>query len=144
MELVVVMVITVVLLGLTVPSFVEVIARHQSESAPRRMVADLRETRELARTENTSYEIRFLTAVDQYHVKRFDSLTTRQRVTLPRQVDLEHAGFGTSGGVLRFNAYGEPNWNGTVTLKNRITGERRYVMVSKTGRVRVSDVPAAE
>ncbi|MEW6540192.1 MAG: GspH/FimT family pseudopilin [Bacillota bacterium] len=143
-ELVVVMVIAVVLLGLTVPGFVKVIARYQSESAARRMVADLRETRELARMENTSYEIQFFTAADRYHVKRFDSLTARQRVPLPGPVDLEHAGFGASGSVLRFNAHGEPNWNGTVTLKNRVTGERRYVIVSKSGRVRVSDVSAAE
>jgi len=143
-ELVVVMVITVVLLGLTVPNFVKITARHQFESAARRMVADIRETRELARVENTGYEIQFLTAVERYHIKRWDSVTVRRRVQLPAQVDLVHAAFGGSGSVLRFNAYGEPNWNGTVTLKNRLTGEMRYVIVSQTGRVRVSNVPAAD
>ncbi|MEW6457492.1 MAG: prepilin-type N-terminal cleavage/methylation domain-containing protein [Bacillota bacterium] len=145
-ELVVVMVIAVVLLGLTVPNFVKITARHQFESAARRMVADIRETRERVKTENTSYEILFLAAADRYNIKRYDNLsvTVRQRVQLPAQVDLVYAAFGGSGNVLRFNAYGEPNWNGTVTLKNRLTGEMCYVIVSQTGRVRVSNVPAAD
>lgn len=143
-ELVVVMVIAVVLLGLAVPNFLKIIARHQIEAAARRMVADIRETRDRAQAENTVYEIQFLTAAERYNIKRFDSLTVRQRVQLPAQVDMVHVAFGSSGSVLRFSAYWEPNWNGTVTLKNRLTGELRYVIVSRTGRVRVSNVPATD
>lgn len=141
-ELVVVVVIAVTVVGVTVPNLVKMNARNQFESAARRMVTDIRETRERAQTEHASYEIQFLPTVERYQIKRWDSPSAR-RVQLPAQVDLVQA-FAGQGGVLRFSAYGEPSWVGTVTLKNRLTGEMRYVIVSRTGRVRISDTPASD
>jgi len=148
-EVAVVMVIGAVLVAIALPNFNKLMARHQLETAARQLAADLRETRERAVTERAAYEVKFLVAADRYQIRRYvdgHGFQEVRRVALPAQVDMFHASFfgHTPAHVLWFNYHGEPSGpgaNGTVGLKTRSGGERRYVIISKTGRVRVSDQP---
>lgn len=138
-EMVVVLVITAVLVALVLPDFNRIAARLQLDTTARRMAADIRETRERTQTEQAVYGLRFYPAADRYDILECSGPVARrvERALMPAQVSLVSAGF--SGEILTFNIYsGMPSWNGTVSLMNRTNGEFRYVIVSATGRVRVS------
>jgi prepilin-type N-terminal cleavage/methylation domain-containing protein len=148
LEVVVVMVIGTVLVAVAVPNFYKILARHQLDTAARHLAADIREARERAQTERAVHEVRFNKESDRYEIWRYaegQGYQLVRRVTLPRQVDMFHAKFfaQSQSYVVRFNYFGEPSngGNGAVGLKNRAGEELRYVIVSKTGRVRVSNEP---
>lgn len=149
LEVVVAMVIGAVLAAIALPNFNQLAARHQLDTAARQLAADLREARERAMTERAAYEVKFFVAADRYEIRRYvdgQGFQEVHRVALPSQVDLFCASFfgRTPAHVLWFNYHGEPSGpgaNGTVGLKSRAEGEQRYVIIAKSGRVRVSDAP---
>ncbi|MBE0467602.1 MAG: prepilin-type N-terminal cleavage/methylation domain-containing protein [Candidatus Desulforudis sp.] len=149
LEIVVVMVIGAVLVAVALPNFNKLMTRHQLDTAARQLAADLREARERAQTERTPYEVKFFKEADRYVIRKYvqgQGFYLVHSVELPPRVDMFYAKFfgQVQDHVLWFNSFGEPSGaaaNGAVGLKTRAGGELRYVIISKTGRVRVSDQP---
>jgi Tfp pilus assembly protein FimT len=109
-----------------------------------RLAADIRSVQQRAVGEQTAdYYIDFYTHIDTYRVKKWDTPFSRviTEVRLPQGVDLYSTNFPDNH--MGINAEGLPlPHGGTITLRNRVTGKLKYVIVASiTGRVRVSDHP---
>lgn len=139
-EVTVALIIALTLLAISLPNLNKVLARHQLNTAARHLVADIREGRERAQTVYAGHRIEFGQGrYEIYEVRDSGDRLLIRQVVLPRQVDLLHTNF--AGDVLRFDTDGEPHRPGTITFRNRVSGDLRYVIISRTGRVRVSSEP---
>jgi prepilin-type N-terminal cleavage/methylation domain-containing protein len=93
------------------------------------LLAELRDTRQAAMSENTWYQVRFYYEPRYYRIMR--------QGVLVKQIDLEDGIiFGNSPPNLIFNAAGTPSVGLTVLLENP-EGERKKVIVAPvSGRIR--------
>ncbi len=155
LEIVVVLLIGGLLIGLILPKISQTLVRLHLTTAARQMVADIREVREVALTQRQVYEVKFYTAGDYYQINTYKvqsngSITVQpiEQKRLPSQVSIEKVSFAhrSPPHALRFNLFGEPAGapagNGTVVLK--AGRDFMYVIISKSGRIRSSNVPATD
>ncbi|WP_051276588.1 pilus assembly FimT family protein [Desulfovirgula thermocuniculi] len=142
-ELLAVVAISGTLLLVALPAVLGALVNRSLYGAAHQMAADIRtwQQRALASMdENGIYLILFDTSNEVYHLMYNYKVTETRR--LPVYLDLEATNFPPSGYELRFDLKGVPNAGGTVTLRERLTGRRYYVIVAPvTGRVRVSPSP---
>lgn len=140
-ELLAVVAITGTLLLLVLPAVLGMLSGRSLYTTARQMAADIRTWQQRALAEQPelyTYEVQFNVAGETYLLMRANTVVETRR--LPVYLDLEATNF--SGQVLRFNARGAPLAGGTVTLREKLTGRRYYVIVAPvTGRVRVSPSP---
>lgn len=106
-----------------------------------KMAADIRELQQMALSEESSqYLIKF---DKDYYVMRKTAHPLPvivANVDLPPTARIEYNNFPDQ--TLRLSAKGLPLQGGTITLRDQVTGKRRYVIIASiTGRVRVSDQP---
>jgi len=162
LEVAVATLLLVTMMGLAVPNMVTIVARYRLEMAARQLAADLREVQQQAlMTEgtyagaDTTYYVQFDPTNDLYRLHR--GMTAYRTVRLPPTVDLVGTNFKDSDGVirnsLRFSGSGRPGpgltgpsgFGGHVSLQDRVSGERRYVIVAGvTGRIRIDRVPPSD
>lgn len=145
-EIVIVLMIIAVLMTSAAWSFKGFMAAVNLQIAGDRLVQEIRNTQQSALAENSteySYFMQFYPdPVNAYVIKRSATpgpiiLAT---VRLPGSVTLVTTNFDSQ--MLSISNRGIPARGGTITLKNRVNGKLRYVIVASiTGRVRVSDRP---
>ncbi|WP_018086416.1 GspH/FimT family protein [Desulfurispora thermophila] len=143
-ELVIVLAITCILSAIAFPVMVAAYHKQTLYLAARQMEADILEQQQAAISyQNTSntYEVLLDVERDQYTL-RIGALEIIRTVRLPPNVDMENAsGFGSylNQKILQFNCNGVPTQAGHVTLRDRSSGKRYYVIITPvTGRVRIS------
>ena len=138
LELTLVTLISGVLLALVVPQLKVPYGHYNLESTAYNMAEDIRYFAQQtinAQSVTDSYKIKFDIFNDKYSFqKNTNSLKT---MTLPASTDLVWVNFDNY--ALSFKMTGSPTLvGGTVTLRDRYSGENLYVIVAKdTGRVRV-------
>lgn len=140
-EVMIVVVIIGVITALALPDFNKLIGRYNLECAARELAANVRLLQENAmRYENPDYKMSF-TAGSDYYLSNADTGTTvNRRIKLPAGVELAYTNFSAKR-PLAFAANGNPTNFGTITLRDRASGDYRYVIIDLIGRVRVSESP---
>jgi Tfp pilus assembly protein FimT len=134
-EVVVVLCITVIFLGFTL---VFPCANRQKLDAAAAVVAeDIRLAQQLNMNQDAVYTILFDCHNDLYYIQK--GVGSYKKVQLPHGIDLVFTNFDSN--KLRFNAKGNPNSGGHLSLRDK-NGSFRYVIVaSLTGRVRTDKIP---
>ena len=144
LELTLVVLISGILLALAVPQLRIPYGRFNLEATAYSMAEDIRylsQQKINSQSGMDSYKIKFDEINDKYFFqKNTDILKT---MTLPASTDLYRVNF--SNKALEFNMSGNPtSVGGTITLIDRYSGDNLYVIVARSGRVRVDVVPANE
>lgn len=146
-ELMMVTLIITTILALALPNFRRSLAHYELHAAGRQMVSEIRKLQQLALTgEKYSYKILFHVdpgrnnRIDQYDI--MSGINTLKIIKLPPSVNLYNSNFASN--TLRLNCSGNPvyGFGGTIQLENSFN-ERLYIIVAKTGRVRMDDKPPA-
>ncbi len=103
--------------------------RHNLALTSAQLLAELRDTRQAAMSENTWYQVKFYGEPRYYRIMR--------QTVLVKQIDLEEGIiFGNKPPELIFNAAGTPSVGMTILLENP-EGERKKVIVAPvSGRIR--------
>lgn len=142
LELVLVLLFTGLIVALALPSLQHPLAHYRLYSAARELEAQIREYQQRAITEEKgTYEFRFYTSTASYVIK--DGMQTLQTVELHDTLDIKEVNFG--GDIyLGLGTSGCPwgGFGGHVLLENNY-GDQLWVIVVRTGRVRVDDEPPA-
>ncbi|HWR43650.1 type II secretion system protein [Sporomusa sp.] len=135
-EVLVVIAIIGILSALAVPTLGSTIAQHELEATARNLVADIRSLQQTAINAGTShvYKIRFINDGTP-HYNFTDGPNTIRMVYLPDTVELmgypPDIQFRVNGGV-QSGEY-------TIELKSKVTSQSLYVILSPTGRVRLTN-----
>lgn len=139
LELTLVVSITGIMLAFTIPHLRHAVAYQSLQTAGREMAAEIRELQQRALAEEKAgYNILFMAESNKYFIREdFRLLQTKE---LPPGINLYDTNF--KGEKLIINASGYPayGFGGTVQLENH-WGEKLYVIIAKTGRVRISEKP---
>ncbi len=134
-EVVVVLVVLSILSAIAVPRFAGFSANQRLEAAVNRVRADLALAQRLARYSSTSQTVRFYISSNRYSLVNLpspDHASGSYAVPLgedPYRVQIAGADFGGDA-ILVFNGYGEPDSDGSVTLK---TGNRTRTISLQSG-----------
>lgn len=133
--------ISATLLLIAAPAVFSGLSKYALYTAARQMATDIRgwQQQSLATMDTTgTYLVQFDLSREAYYLMR--NVTIMESRQLPVYLDLETTKFPSH--ELRFNLKGVPSTGGTVTLRERLTGKRYYVIVAPVaGRVRVSPYP---
>ncbi|MBS0187719.1 MAG: prepilin-type N-terminal cleavage/methylation domain-containing protein [Planctomycetes bacterium] len=122
-ELVVVLSIMTILASIAAPRYASAIARYRLDTAARRVVADIEQTRALARATGATQTIRFSPSTHSYLIDRLTLGSSRSQVYTvklaepPYSVTLQSASFAGSQ-ELRFGGFGFPADGGTVVVRS--------------------------
>ncbi|WP_066637649.1 prepilin-type N-terminal cleavage/methylation domain-containing protein [Desulfolucanica intricata] len=151
LELMIVVLILGILLALAIPQLREPYGRYNLQSAAYGLAEDIRlHMQQTINAQDTlsTYRIKFDTTNNKYYLQRNSDVL--QIINLPASVELVYTNFdwdsnGIKDHVLAFNISGKPHpRGGTVTLRDRYSGELLYVIIANiTGRVRVDNKPPA-
>jgi len=139
-ELIVVLSITTILASIVAPKYASAVARYRLESAARRIVGDIEQTRALARASGTTQVLSFAPSTHSYSIVGFvvgASRTGDYTVRLnqpPYSVTLQSASFGGMPD-LKFGGFGLPADGGMVVVRGGT--EARTVLIDATGAVTV-------
>jgi prepilin-type N-terminal cleavage/methylation domain-containing protein len=138
LELTLVILILGVFLSLLVPQLKVPYGHYNLESAAYRMAGDIRYFAQQtinAQSDTDTYKVNFDTSNDRYLFQKNTDVI--KSITLPVSTDLEYVNFNKN--TLSFKINGAPSpLGGTVTLRDRCSGDFLYVIVAGiTGRVRV-------
>ncbi len=150
-ELVAVMVIIGILAALAIPRFASAAARQQVEAAARRVTADLRLARRLAKASSVPHRLNFDTQRNRYRIEQRESdktwtpIAAADKSADSHAVDLEAAPYETeldsvtSNGLLEFDAFGVPQKGIRLVLH---AGSRWVTLTfdAETGEVVTSEV----
>lgn len=146
-EIIIVLAITGILAVILSPPVVKAYHKQALYIAARQLEADILEQQQAAISQpdaGNTYQILLDVERDRY-ILRLGAFTVIKRVTLPPGVDMDEAsGFGPnlSQKLLEFNYNGIPRQSGHITLRDRSSNNRYYVIISPvTGRVRTSSTP---
>jgi len=129
-ELLLVLAIVAVVAAIAAPRYGSAMSRYAAESAARRIVADLDQARELAKSASGSYVVNFQSASATYDFGPVGALVTAPTVQVvrasrePYGVALAGASFGGDAAVV-FNGFGVPDSGGSVQVKR---GTREYIV----------------
>jgi len=148
LELILVILILGIILAIALPGFQRPLAHHRLYAAGREMVSEIRQLQQRALAEEKhSYKIKFFVdrsrniKIDHYYI--MEDINILKTVELPAGINLYDTNF--AGEKLHINCSGYPayGFGGTVQLEND-HNEKLYIIVAKTGRVRMDDKPPAE
>lgn len=134
-EVVVVLVVISILSAIAVPRYAGFSANQRLEAAANRVRADLALAQRLAKYSSSSQTVRFYIASDRYTLPNLPSPDHASGVYAvplgadPYRVQIANANFGGDA-ILVFNGYGEPDSDGTVTIK---TGNRTRTIQLQSG-----------
>lgn len=134
-EVVVVLVVISILSAIAVPRFAGFSANQRLEAAANRVRADLALAQRLARYSSSSQTVRFYITTNRYSLINLpspDHAAGSYAVPLgedPYRVQVSSANFGGDT-ILVFNGYGEPDSDGSVTLR---TGNRTRTIYLQSG-----------
>lgn len=121
-ELVVTMSILTILASVAAPKYAGAVARYKVDSAARKLIADIDQTRALARASGSNRIIRFAPTGDSYTIVGLRTRATVKSdysVSLgapPYSIKLESASFAGSS-ELEFNGHGIPTDGGSIVLR---------------------------
>lgn len=145
-ELTVSMLLVVIMLAITFPVFNRSLAKSNLYAAARQISGHIRETQQMAMTEQDTYHLLFDLKKQGGYYRIKDGMVTIKKCALPFNVTVTNTNFSTAADnkyKLFFGPNGRPVRGGTVTLKNT-NGDFLYVIVAvHSGRVRVDDKPPA-
>ena len=138
LELIIVMIIIAIAAALTIPSIGAWLPNYRLKTATRDIVSLMRSAQMKAISENTEYRVRFVAADGSYVVQR--------RTTAGVWVD-DGVAQRVSDGI-RFHEINLPDNSaefnpnstssaGNIVLRNRKENEKRIVLFSATGRIRI-------
>lgn len=146
-ELIIVLAISSILAAIISPPVVKAYHKQTLYIAAKQLEADIREQQQAAISQpdtSNTYQILLDVERDRY-ILRLGAFTVIKVVALPPGVDMEESsGFGPylSQKKLEFNYNGAPGQSGHITLRDRSSNNRYYVIISPvTGRVRTSSTP---
>jgi len=143
-EIVIVLVITSIALALAVPNLSKVQANYQLDISAREMASDIRDLQQTAiKTQAATYSMMWNLGTDTYYLCN-PGTTAYKTVKLPASVDLVNAPMTGYFYQMNFSANGRPQngFGGSITLSDKRSGKKKYVIIDTLGRVRVSDTPA--
>jgi len=122
-ELVVVLSIMTIMASIVAPKYASAVARYRLESAARRIVADIEQTKALARASGTTQVMSFIPSTNSYSIVGLVTGSNRgadYTVKLsqpPYSVTLQSASFAGMND-LRFGGFGLPADGGTIVVRS--------------------------
>jgi prepilin-type N-terminal cleavage/methylation domain-containing protein len=143
-EIVIVLVITSITVALAVPNLSKVKNYYQLDISAREMASDIRDLQQTAiKTQTATYSMMWDLGTDTYYLCN-PGTTAYKTVNLPAGVDLANAPITGYYYQMNFSANGRPKGGigGSITLSDKGSGKKKYVIIDTLGRVRVSDTPA--
>ncbi len=146
-ELTVSLLVVITMLAMTLPVFNKSLGKSNLYAAARQISGHIRETQQMAITEQATYNLLFDLKKQGGHYWIKDGIVTVKKCGLPYNVTIVGTNFSTAEAnkyKLFFGPNGRPVRGGTVTLKNT-NGDFLYVIVAvHSGRVRVDDKPPSQ
>lgn len=139
-ELIVVLSIMTILASIAAPKYASAVARYRLDSAVRRVVADIEQTRALARASGSTQVVAFFPSTHSYSIVGLvvgASRTGDYTVKLnqpPYSVTLQSASFGGMSD-LKFGGFALPADGGTVVVRGG--NETRTVVIDAMGAVTI-------
>lgn len=138
LELILVILILSIVMAIVIPSFQRPLAYYKLYTAGRQMVADIREWQQRALTEEQSYKIKFDTKNNKYYITK--GIYTINSIQLPTSINLYSTNFGNNEFIIDISGNPQNGFGGTVIIQNDYN-KRLFIIVAKTGRVRMDDKP---
>lgn len=139
-ELVMVVLVFGILAAVATPKYTNALASYRSNTAARRVAADLRLVRNYARKTSQTQTVTFNDAANTYAVSpmpdvdRADAAYAVNIAAAPYAADILSASFGGSLSV-QFDIYGQPSNSGSVVIRS---GARQYtVQLDAAGNVSI-------
>jgi len=143
-ELLIVLMLMGILAAVAAPKFVASMSRYRTESAAKRIVADLQYARQLARSKSASVTFNFEPELDRYilmnvadidHPQEEFSVTLTESPYVAQIVSV--TGYGANNRVV-FDFYGRPNAAGSVVVASG--GYQATITITESGQTTVSGV----
>lgn len=145
LECMLVVTIISIMLGIAIPAIHGPLAHYRLYAAGREMVSNLREFQQRALTEEKhTYKVKFFIdrgrhiAIDRYCL--MEGINTLKTLELPASINLYDTNFSDEKMYISSSGYPAFGFGGTIQLEND-NDERLYIIVAKTGRVRMDSKP---
>jgi len=145
LEIMLVIALIGIMLSVTFINLQKSFAHHKLHVSARRMLWEIRTMQASALTEESSgYKILFdvdpsrNTDIDRYYIK--EGTTTLKTIKLPAGINLYYTNFEDHKIYINLSGYPLNGFGGTIQIENKFA-ERLYVVLNKTGRVRIDNKP---
>jgi prepilin-type N-terminal cleavage/methylation domain-containing protein len=139
LEMMLVLVIIAGMFAIALPGIRRIQAYWHLQLATQRLVADLRESQELAMTQSVYHEIRFAIFEPRYSV--YEGVTHKRDVVYPDGVFYPYGNLQLPNNHVRFDGMGHVSTSGSLPLVDSYGDRTTIVLYMHTGRVAVTGGP---
>ncbi|MCF8009759.1 MAG: prepilin-type N-terminal cleavage/methylation domain-containing protein [Clostridiales bacterium] len=143
-ELMVVLLLVGLTVTVTVPLFHGALGRCRLHLAARQMITDIREVEYMALSREDTYKVKFyidpdrVNPRDKYYIMQ--GISVIKSIELPAGVNLYGTNFYNDRFYINASGYPMGGFGGTIHLEND-SDKHLYIIIAKTGRVRMDDHP---